>query len=345
MDGGTLQIGNLVTLADRAITLNPGGGTFSLDQISYLTVTNDIRGVGALIKAGPGALVLKGAVTSTGSIAVQDGTLYVDGAMSGPGNLTVYSGGTLGGSGSILGELTVQDGGTLAPGTNDVHGPSTLTVSNLTLSPNSILRMDLNRPGAPGGTNDLLLVRGNLTLDGILKVTGNGTNGIYPLIKYDGVLTNNGMQMGPAVNGTLIVDTTNQIINLNAVSFPPAPPAPMRLFFVGNSLTYTYDIPGTLAGMTAAANDSFTYNADLVGGSTNTPFFGSSGQSYWDPRFAGLLDEVSLYDRALSADEISLISAAGAAGKCREAAVTVQPRNQTVAAGSSVVFTSQRTFH
>jgi autotransporter-associated beta strand protein len=268
MDGGTLQIGNLVTLADRAVTLSQGGGTFSLDQISYLTVTNDISGPGALTKTGPGALVLKGVVNSTGPVAVQGGTLYVDGAMSGPGSVTVYSGGTLGGSGFILGDLNIQDGGTLAPGTNDVHGPSTLTANNLTLSPNSILRMDLNVPGVLGGTNDLLLVRGDLTLDGILKISGHGTNGLYPLIKYDGVLTDNGMQIGPAVNGTLIVDTTNRIISLNAVSFPPDPPAPMRLYFIGNSLTFSWDIPGTVAGLAAAANDWFAYNSDLVAGSS-----------------------------------------------------------------------------
>ena len=75
MDGGTLQIGNLVTLANRAITLYQGGGTFSLNQISYLTVTNDISGPGALTKAGPGSLVLNGAVTSSGPVAVQGGIL------------------------------------------------------------------------------------------------------------------------------------------------------------------------------------------------------------------------------------------------------------------------------
>jgi len=48
-------------------------------------------------------------------------------------------------------------------------------------------------------------------------------------------------------------------------------------------------------------------------------FFGTSGQSYWDRKFAGLLDEVSLYDRALSTSEISTIYAAGAAGKCKGA--------------------------
>jgi hypothetical protein len=74
---------------------------------------------------------------------------------------------------------------------------------------------------------------------------------------------------------------------------------------------------------------------------TNALYFGSSGQSDWDHRFAGLLDEVSLYNRALSAEEIDLIYAAGAAGKCREAAVTIQPQSQTVLAGSSVVFTAQ----
>jgi autotransporter-associated beta strand protein len=268
MDGGTLQIGNLVTLADRAVTLYPGGGTFSLDQVSYLTITNDISGPGALNKAGPGALVLNGAITSTGPVTVQGGTLYVDGAMSGPGSVTVYSGGTLGGNGSILGDLTVQDGGTLAPGTNDVHGSSTLTVSNLMLGANAILRMNLNAPGVLGGTNDFVLVHGDLTLDGILKVSGYATKGIYPLIKYDGVLTDNGMQLGPAVNGSLIVDTASKTISLNAVSFPPAPPMPMRMFFIGNSLTYYYDIPGTVAGMAAAAGDWFTYASDLVGGST-----------------------------------------------------------------------------
>ena len=268
LDGGTLQIGNSVTLANRAVTLYPGGGTFSLDQISYLTVTNDISGPGALSKTGPGALVLSGAVTSTGPVTVLGGTLYADGAMTGPASVTVYSGGTLGGNGSIFGDVTVQDGGTLAPGTNTVHGSSTLTVSNLTLNPNSILRMNVNVPGVLGGTNDLILVHGNLTLDGILKVSGKGTNGIYPLIKYDGVLTDNVMQMGPAVNGTLIVDTTNKIISLNAVSFPPAPPTPMRMFFIGNSLTYTYDIPGTMAGLAAAANDWFSYQAVLISGET-----------------------------------------------------------------------------
>ena len=74
---------------------------------------------------------------------------------------------------------------------------------------------------------------------------------------------------------------------------------------------------------------------------TTPLFFGSSGQSYWDHKFAGLLDEASLYRCALSADEIAVIYAVGAVGKCREAAVTVQPQSQTALAGSSVIFAAQ----
>jgi hypothetical protein len=48
-------------------------------------------------------------------------------------------------------------------------------------------------------------------------------------------------------------------------------------------------------------------------------YFGTSGQSYWDHKLKGSLDEVSLYNRALSSNEVAAIYAAGAAGKCKGA--------------------------
>ncbi|HWY75086.1 MAG TPA: LamG-like jellyroll fold domain-containing protein [Verrucomicrobiae bacterium] len=48
-------------------------------------------------------------------------------------------------------------------------------------------------------------------------------------------------------------------------------------------------------------------------------FFGTSGESYWDHKLAGTLDEVSLYNRALSSNEIAAIYAIGAGGKCKGA--------------------------
>jgi LmbE family N-acetylglucosaminyl deacetylase len=71
---------------------------------------------------------------------------------------------------------------------------------------------------------------------------------------------------------------------------------------------------------------------------TNGLFFGSSGQSDWDHKFAGLLDEVALYNRALSAAEIAAIFTAGAAGKCLQAVIAAQPLSQSILVGSNVNF-------
>ena len=65
--------------------------------------------------------------------------------------------------------------------------------------------------------------------------------------------------------------------------------------------------------------------------------FGGAGTS-----FRGVIDELSLYDRVLSADEVEAIYGAGAAGKCRgplppvPPTITVQPQSQTVFAGIDV---------
>ncbi len=68
-------------------------------------------------------------------------------------------------------------------------------------------------------------------------------------------------------------------------------------------------------------------------------YFGTSGQTSWDRKLNGRLDEVSLYSRALSSDEIAAVYQIGAGGKCKAASITLQPQSQAVAAGSSAVFT------
>ena len=66
-------------------------------------------------------------------------------------------------------------------------------------------------------------------------------------------------------------------------------------------------INGQLVGQT---NVSFAQNYG------NLPlYFGSSGESYWDHKLKGLLDEVSLYNRALSSNEVAAIYAAGRGGQ------------------------------
>jgi hypothetical protein len=73
-------------------------------------------------------------------------------------------------------------------------------------------------------------------------------------------------------------------------------------------------------------------------------YFGTSGQPYWDRRLAGLLDEVSLYNRALSPGEIAALYAAGSAGKCKAPpAFSSQPQGGVRYWGSSITLTSGAT--
>ena len=72
-------------------------------------------------------------------------------------------------------------------------------------------------------------------------------------------------------------------------------------------------------------------------------YFGTSGQSYWDRKLKGLLDEVSLYNRALSLSEIAAIYAAHSDGKCKAVTITVQPQSQTVVTGTNFLFTVSAT--
>jgi alpha-tubulin suppressor-like RCC1 family protein len=68
-------------------------------------------------------------------------------------------------------------------------------------------------------------------------------------------------------------------------------------------------------------------------------YFGTSGESFWDHKLSGSLDEVSLYNRALSSAEIASIYTAGSSGKCKAPNITTQPQPATATAGSNFTFT------
>ena len=73
---------------------------------------------------------------------------------------------------------------------------------------------------------------------------------------------------------------------------------------------------------------------------TNALCFGTSGQAYWDRKLKGTLDEVSLYNRALSSNEVAAIYSAGSLGKCRTSSIVLLPPAQLSYYGSSATFTS-----
>ncbi len=227
-----------------------------------ITFAGVVSGTGNLSQAGAGTLILTGTSTYTGTTSVAAGTLQVDGGL-GNTAVTVQSGATLAGQGTIGGNVTIQDGAHLAPG----PGAETLGVGTLVLNPAAILDYQLSNPGVVGsGVNSLVNVTGNLTLDGVLNVSngGNFGSGFYRLLNYTGALTNNTLDLGTLPTGfssanvtvtTAVAGQVNLVVNASG--------AP----------TQFWDGSNTVNDLTAHGGngtwDNFTTNFTNVAGTVN----------------------------------------------------------------------------
>jgi hypothetical protein len=111
-----------------------------------------------------------------------------------------------------------------------------------------------------------------------------------------------------------------------------------------------YHVAGTYDGNTATLVVNGVAEASAVAGfaldyGTRPVFIGTSGQpAPYQGMFAGIIDEPSIYSRALSTNELAAIYNAGSAGKCSGSVVltpptiTAQPTNQTVTVNNTAVF-------
>lgn len=171
-DGGTTSTISAaqVALGDPQRDFQITGGT-TLD-ISGTLRTSSSTSQDGLVKDGSGTLVLAGASTYDGQTTVNAGTLLVNntsGSGTGTGDVTVNTGGTLGGAGIIAGNVVVQSGGTLAPGVTNI---GTLTINNsLTLSGSIVMKV--KKSGAII-TNDLVRGATSLTYGGTLFINNLG---------------------------------------------------------------------------------------------------------------------------------------------------------------------------
>ena len=217
---GALQLGNNGTTGSIVGDIvNDGSLVFS--RSNSLTFDGLVSGTGSLIKNGAGTLTLTGANSYDGATTVNAGTLQINGNQSAAtGLVTIASGATLGGNGTVGGSVAVNDG-TLAPGAG---GVGTLTIlGDLNLGANSVLSFELGASDTVGGAyNDLLEVQGNLTLDGTLDVAvsagGNYGPGFYRLINYSGTLIDNTLNLGTMPAGaaqTLQTSVTGQVNLIN----------------------------------------------------------------------------------------------------------------------------------
>lgn len=196
--------------------------------------TGIMSGSGSLRKIGSGTFTLTNAQAFTGATAIDAGTLQVNGSLSASSALTVASAATLAGSGTIGGLVTVLGGGIVAPGTS----PGTLTMNaGLLLDATSLLAFELSSTNftVGSGINDLIVVNGNFTLDGLLDVSAIGggdfsavpDNTTWRLFNYaGGTFTNNGLTLNslpsPGGGRSFQIDTST-VGQVNLVLAVPVP--------------------------------------------------------------------------------------------------------------------------
>jgi outer membrane autotransporter protein len=151
---------NLTGTSSSINALTGTGGTVNVATGDTLTIFSGayggtITGGGALVKEGTGTLDLTGTDSLTGPAEVAGGTLQIDGALTTP-TVTVDSGATLGGAGTITGVVTVASGGVFSPG-----DPVTTNVTGaVTFSTGSSYFAQVTAAGA----SDLIAVTGPVTI-------------------------------------------------------------------------------------------------------------------------------------------------------------------------------------
>ncbi|MCH1493717.1 MAG: SUMF1/EgtB/PvdO family nonheme iron enzyme, partial [Rubripirellula sp.] len=140
--GSLLFVGTSLEFADATIAVSTGElqtetssltltGDSTLDINTDLSLQISLDGDGNLTKTGSGTLTVAVDSSVTGTLSVTEGLLLVNATHA--GGVTVDTGGTLGGTGTILGAVLTTGSGVIDPG--DVLGTSTsqLTTGNLEL--------------------------------------------------------------------------------------------------------------------------------------------------------------------------------------------------------------------
>ena len=193
--GATWRVRNVAQTLTGSFTLNAAG---TIDTGADLTISGILTGSGALTKNGAGSLVLgPGVDTHNGGIAVNAGTLVVNGTLAGEGRVSINNGGGVAGSGTLVsgtGPIAVANGGRYSPGSG---GTGTLATNDLSLSDTSELTFTVGTPTTSGS------ITGALILDGTLNITqGAGfAQGTYTVFSATGAITNNNLRLGAAPTG------------------------------------------------------------------------------------------------------------------------------------------------
>lgn len=174
-----------LTLGNTTITPSASAKNIYIMPVKgqTLTLSSPLGGAARLWKSQQGTLVVNAAVTTTGTTVVSEGTLQVNGSIS--GNVDLRARGILSGQGAV-GSLTFEGALNYAEGV--VKPLGTLTVnSDLTIDKNIYIEIDID-------DNNLLKVNGNLSVKAATVFNIDAANpqpGEYKLIEYSGTFDGN----------------------------------------------------------------------------------------------------------------------------------------------------------
>jgi rhamnogalacturonan endolyase len=139
----------------------PNGGNITFRGADAANVAHNISlngilsGNGGFTKTGGGTLALRAANTFAGAVALNGGTLDVDGSVASGNGVAVNSGGTLTGDGSINRNVVLNSGSVLRPGSATIG--STLNATSLLWNADAVFAFDL------GSTSNKITLSGALT--------------------------------------------------------------------------------------------------------------------------------------------------------------------------------------
>jgi autotransporter-associated beta strand protein len=294
-DGGALQwaANNSSDISIRTIAINSGGATLDVGANSVI-FANPIgaSSSGALTKTGAGTLTLNGNNTYTGNTTINQGALALGVAGALPNSpqiilsnnavldvsgrsdakLTLASGKTLRGNGSVLGSVTASSGATISPG----FSIGALVITNaLTLQSGSTVSMEID---ASGGTNDIIAGLASVAYGGTLTVANlNGTPAAGQSFKlFDAASYNNSFNTVnlPALAPGLIWTNRLAIDGTIAVISPVnTTPTNMTFNLTGSALHITWPADHTgwrLEAQTNAVEIGLSANWMTVPGSDAT---------------------------------------------------------------------------
>ncbi len=205
------------------------------------------RGFGTFNKIGSSTWTVTGASTFAGPLNVNGGTLSVSGNITSASAVTVNSGGTLAGTGTV-GATAVASGGTLQAGSGTA-GSSLNVTGTLGMNAGSTYAVNINAATASFANVSGIATLGGATINVIFAPGSTFTNKRYTIL-YAGSISGT---FGAAINTNLssnVVDTisydaTHAYLNMT-LNYANSSPLNGNQSNVGNALTNFFNANGAI---------------------------------------------------------------------------------------------------